>query len=358
MRSIVRSSARRRIAICVAALLQSEAPSPFVEQLRGDGATVREIRAGRRRYRREARELADLIREWGATVVHTHVYHADFVGYWAARRCRLPVVATVHGFTGGDIRNRFYQWLDRRLLRRFDGVICVSQPVQEILRGSGISERRLHLVPNGYLEHDLLSRAAARTRLALDQTGRVIGWVGRLSHEKGADQLLLALADGKLDQTQAILIGEGPERASLEAQIAALGLEQRVRLAGHQEDASALLPAFDLMVVSSRTEGTPMVLLEAMGAGVPIAAFAVGGIPQVLDEESAWLIRPGDIKGLRDAIIHVMANPEEAGRRAGRGRGILREKFDALRWLDQICRVYAQVETGPSEVGSTTTPVP
>ena len=101
-----------------------------------------------------------------------------------------------------------------------------------------------------------------------------------------------------------------------------------------------------------------MVLLEAMGAGVPVAAFAVGGIPQVLDGESGWLVRAGDIEGLRSAIIQALANPEEAGRRAARGRAILRNKFDAHRWLDQICRVYAQVETGPSEVGSTTTPVP
>jgi glycosyltransferase involved in cell wall biosynthesis len=111
-------------------------------------------------------------------------------------------------------------------------------------------------------------------------------------------------------------------------------------LRGSRDNAAALMPAFDVLVLSSRTEGTPMAILEAMSAGVPVVAFAVGGIPQVLGAGSGWLVPPGDIAGLRSAIGDALADPAEATRRAARAREILRGEHGVEEWIKRVHQVY------------------
>jgi glycosyltransferase involved in cell wall biosynthesis len=106
------------------------------------------------------------------------------------------------------------------------------------------------------------------------------------------------------------------------------------------DDAGKYVSAFDVLVLSSRTEGTPMVLLEAMQAGVPVAAFGVGGVPAVLEGGAGWLVPPGDVPGLRSSVQAILANPEEARRRADHGRMRARERFGLDAWLDRVEAVY------------------
>lgn len=347
VRGLTLASAAQGLEASVAALLQSDEPSPFVVRLRQDGTTIHEIRCGRRRYLKEVTAVQRTLASCAAEVVHTHVYHADGVGYLAARRCHVPVVATVHGFTGGDWKNRLYQWVDQRLLRRFDAVICVAEPVRQELLRSGVRPARLHLIPNAYQPVELLTRATAREQLGLEPAGAVAGWVGRLSTEKGPDLFLAAMAHRQLAGVTGVMLGDGPERPALLRQQRSLGLdERRVRLAGNRVDAAALMPGFDVMVLTSRTEGTPMALLEAMSAGVPVVAFAVGGIPQVLDTTSGWLVEPGDTTGLGRAIQEALADRTESGRRAAQAREVLRTRFGVGQWMDRIREVYLAAGAG------------
>jgi glycosyltransferase involved in cell wall biosynthesis len=328
----------------VAALLQDSAPSPLVERLKQDGIPVHEIRCGRRRYLKEAGMVEEVAAQCGAELIHTHVYHGDAVGYLAARRRRVPVIATVHGFTGGDWKNRLYQWTDQLLLRRFDAIICVSNPVRDQLRHGGIRPERLHLIPNAYQATELYSMADARARLGLNATGPVVGWVGRLSAEKGPDLFLTAMASDQLANATGIMLGDGAERAALLQQRELLGLaESRLRMPGGRGDAAAAMPAFDVMVLSSRTEGTPMALLEAMSAGVPVVAFAVGGVPQVLDQNSGWLVPAEDTAALAAAIRSVLADPEESRRRAMVAREVVKNRYGVAQWIEQIREVYSAV---------------
>ena len=316
VRGMAVESCRRGAGVGIAALLQGAGLHPFGDlDTREDGLVV-EVRCGRRRYGSEVRELSGILQARGVQVVHTHVYHGDFVGYWAARRCSLPVVATVHGFTHGALKNRFYQWADLRLLRRFDAVICVSGPIRKRLLVAGVPAGKTHLVPNGYVPERFLSPGEARKELGLGPEETVIGWIGRLSHEKGPDLLIDAVAGLPLPRPVCVVIGDGPERHHIGQRIARRGLTGRdLRLAGPLSSAARLLKAFDVLVLSSRTEGVPMVLLEAMAAGVPVVGFAVGGIPDVVDESSASLVAPEDVRGLTRAIAAVLASPELAQRR-------------------------------------------
>jgi glycosyltransferase involved in cell wall biosynthesis len=292
----------------------------------------------------QARTVTRLLRDKRVGVLHTHVYHADTIGYLATRRVGIPWVTTLHGFTGGDLKNRAYTKLDLLLIRRCEAVICVAENVRERAVAEGLDPRRLHLVPNGYLPAPPLPRDEARVALGLDEARPVVGWVGRLSHEKGADLWLDALALLAHEDLMAVVVGDGAERSSLEAKARALGLgADRVRFVGQVDDAASLLPAFDALALSSRTEGTPMVVLEAMAAGVPIVSFAVGGIPQVLDDSSAFLVSPGDIGGLARAMMVPIIDPEEARRRTRAADRLFRARYSVGPAVTHHSKLYDEV---------------
>ena len=325
----------------VAALMASPDSGRFVARVRNAGVPVWEIRARARAYLTEVRRLRDLLRRQNADVVHTHVYRADAVGYLAARSTGLPVVATVHGFTGGDWKNRAYQRFDRWLLRRFDAIACVSPALVRQLLQLGAHPERVRWVPNVPGGSVPYSRHAARKVLGLRAQERAVGWVGRLSPEKAPDRFLAALE--LLDPSYVgVVIGDGPLRQDLAGHATRLG--SRARLMGSVEDADRLLPAFDVVVLSSRTEGTPMVVLEAMRCAVPVVSFAVGGIPDVL-QGLGWLVTPGDIEGLAGAIAEVLERPEETARRAAIGQARIRERFGMQQWLDAYDELYGLAAT-------------
>ena len=170
-----------------------------------------------------------------------------------------------------------------------------------------------------------------------------MGWVGRLSAEKGPDLFVRAFAKIGVAGTLAILIGEGPERERTIALTRELRVEDRVRFLGQCAEAARLLAAFDCLVISSRSEGLPIVLWEAVAAGTPVVAFSVGGIPEVLPADSAWLVEPTDTNALGAAIAEVITCPEEAGERVKRARLIMGERYGLATWILQIEDFYATV---------------
>lgn len=331
----------------IAAVLQAGGESPFVHQARADGLTVSEIRCGRRQYLREGAEIAALARG-RYDLIHSHVVHANFVALRAGRLAGLPVVSTAHGFTGGDWKNRFYDWADPLLLKRFDAVFAVSKALEDLLLRRGCDPGRVHLVPNAFRPGRMLARAEARRVLDLPAEGKVIGWLGRLTREKGPDLLLDALARLTTGGTTTMIIGEGPMLPELLAGATARGLGPgAVRFAGRRDGAASLLKAFDAIVLSSRTEGTPMALLEAIAAEVPVVSFAVGGIPQVLDERSGWLAPPLDTGALAAGLDQALATGPTAERRVKAALDLLRTRFSPDRWIDAINLVYRGVLARP-----------
>jgi glycosyltransferase involved in cell wall biosynthesis len=284
-------------------------------------------------------------------VVHTHGYRADVLGGLAVGT-RSIRVTTVHGFTGGDWKNRFYEWLQIRTYRRFDAVVAVSRSVRERLQERGLRARRLELIPNAFSATGGVSRSDARAELGLPADAKVVGWVGRLSVEKGADVLLAAAAQLTDRRICFSIIGEGQERAALEAQAAALGIGDRISWHGLVPGAGRLMPAFDLFVLSSRTEGTPIALFEAMAAAVPAVATTVGGVPDVLDPDSGWLIRANSPEHLAQAIEHALSARSEAERRAARARERLVRDFATGPWIDRYLELYLNLVAGERAVRS------
>lgn len=345
--AVAQRSAGMRVA--VAPVIEPGAPAPFVDALREASLAVHPVAVRHRAYLTERRRLAAICAEFAPDVVHSHGYRTDVVdAAYLQRRAHRPVVTTVHGFTGGDLRNQLYQWLQCRAYRVFDGVAVVAQSLRDQL-ASRVADDRLHLIPNAYHPGTVpLTRDAARAALGLPEGRFVIGWVGRLSREKGIDIFLDALASLATPECLDVsIVGDGPEMHAARRRAARLGVADQVTWHGQVADAARLFAAFDLLVLSSRTEGTPMVLLEAMAARVPIVATRVGGVPDLLPYGTALLVPPGSPAELARAIRRVFVEPAGAAVRAHSARTRLVRAYDTAAWVERYAAMYRSACSPP-----------
>jgi glycosyltransferase involved in cell wall biosynthesis len=225
-------------------------------------------------------------------------------------------------------------------LKRADAVIAVSAPLVQRLADDGVPRHKIHCIPNGFAPLiETATRAVARRRLGITTDALVAGWVGRLSREKGADVMLDALAESD-PRWQLSVIGDGDEFDRLGQKAATLGISNRVSWHGAIANAGSLLAAFDAFVLSSRTEGTPITLLEAMNAGVPIIATRVGGVPDVVSESHARLVPPEQPGMIALALSEIEREPSSATDRTVRARDRLLRSFSSVTWLASVDAVY------------------
>jgi glycosyltransferase involved in cell wall biosynthesis len=240
-----------------------------------------------------------------------------------------------------------YQWLQRRALRRFDAVVAVSRPLVDDLAESGVPRERIHYVQNAWRPppppERPLDREAACRALGIALDAFRVGWVGRLSSEKGPEVLVEALRQVGDVPVTVSFVGDGPLRQALEGRAAALRVADRIHWHGMVPGAARLLRAFGAFVLTSRTEGTPIALLEAMAAEVPIIATAVGGVPDVVSSQEALLVPPDDSRAVATALREVFQHPDAARRRARAARERLERAFGLDDWLGRHETVYRAV---------------
>ena len=339
--------AQKRDGVHVAAVLEpgDADEHPFVVRLRALGVPVTRVVVRRRSYLAEYRNLRALMTSLEPHTVHTHGYRADLIGGAAARALHIPRVSTVHGFVGGSLRNRVYERVQLIALRHMDAVLAVSRPLADRLAKAGVLRDKIHFVPNGFaLVAANSTRDAARRQLGLDGSTPVIGWVGRLSREKGADVMLDAIAACETSWRLS-MIGDGPERELLRLRAAKLGITDRVVWHGPVSNAGALFSAFDAFVLSSRTEGTPIALFEAMHSNVPIVTTSVGGVPDVVGSGEAILVPSEQPAMIAQALDSILTDPSSAKQRSARARQRLVRDFGPELWLAEVERIYRAVES-------------
>ena len=250
--------------------------------------------------------LRRLLRSTGADVIHAHGLRAGaFTAIaLAVSRHRPPLVVTVHNapVAGGAI----YRVLELIVARRADSVLCVSADLEERMRSAGARRVCPAIVPAPPFH------AIARNVSA--ETSPVVLAVGRLATQKGFAVLLRAAAQWRdLEPGPRLVIaGRGPLEAELKAQAASLGVA--AEFAGQRSDVPELLAAADVFVLPSLWEGQPLILQQALHAGVPIVATRVGGNPALTGEDAALLVPPGDPARLAGAVRAVLTDPALAGR--------------------------------------------
>lgn len=341
--ALTRGLAGRGHRVRLIALLGTESSDrclPF-ESLPAAGVDLREVRLPPRSYRRERREVAAILGE-SETIAHCHGYHADLIGWRAGRQHGRPLVSTVHGFTGGGLKNRVYEWLDHRALGRFDAVVAVSAPLRERL-ADALGGERVHLIPNAFSPTpETLDRVAARAELGLPAAARVVGFVGRLTEEKGPDLFLDAFARLPEDVVGSV-VGSGRMGDALAREAGRAGLDRRVRWHGTVPAAARVLRAFDVLVLSSRTEGTPIVLFEAMACGVPVVATRVGGVPDVVSSAEAVVVSEPSGAAIARGIQVCLDDRAAADARAIAAQRRLAEAFALDPWLDRHEALYRRL---------------
>lgn len=324
----------------VAAVLDHLVEHPMFAPLRAAGVRVHPLLIPARAYRVERTAIESLCRQIDPDVVHTHGYRADVVDAPVARRLGIRTVSTVHGFTGGGWRNRAYEVLQRMALRQVDLVIAVARPLAVHLARVGVPAAGIRIVPNAWCPDQVpLNAQHARATLGVPRDRFHVGWVGRLSWEKGADILLEAVARLKDLPIAVSVLGGGAERRALEGQARRLGIGSLVTWWGTVPAASRFFPGFDAFAITSRTEGTPIVLFEAMHSGIPVVAAAVGGVPDVVSANEALLVPPRDPVALAKALRDLYHAPHIGVLRAARARVRLSE-HDEAPWLQHYHALY------------------
>lgn len=316
---------------------------PLGEAARGRGLDHHRFRMNDGLNLRGAGDILRFAEQQGFGIIHTHGYKANILLSLAAGRRRPRLVCTLHGWAAVSCRSRlwFYEALDRLLLRRFDRVVVVSEPMRRVA-SRHVPGERLEVIPNGIeLAEPGDDQAASMRQAPAAGTLRILA-IGRLSHEKGFDRLVAAtaiLVAGGM-QPLVTIAGDGECRAALEQQIAAAGLQGQLRLVGYVADVGKLYRESDLFVICSRTEGLPLVLLEAMAHGLPVVATPVGEIPVVLGHgRYGCLLDDDSPQALADGIRRV-AGSSDLGELASRASAHVRAEYSAAKMAARYCRVY------------------
>jgi glycosyltransferase involved in cell wall biosynthesis len=287
--------------------------------------------------------IRELARRTKADVVHAHGYKADLYVYLALRDSGVPLVSTCHNWLKQNLTVSFYGVLDRFVLRNYAAVVSVSDEVTERLLHAGVPKSIIFKIGNGI---DLRQFDGARPTLretVASEHSLLIGWVGRLSHEKGADIFLRAAAQvlKELQNVKFFLVGDGPEHDNLKSLANQLGIRDSVSFLGRREDMPSVYASFDIAVSSSRQEGLPMAILEGMASSLPWIATNIGDVPTViLNHQTGLLVPPEDTEILSSALIELARDANQRRRLGIAARKLVKEQFSAERMATDYLRVY------------------
>ncbi len=326
-------------------------PNAFREALREEGIPASSIVQRSVTDRRTLAGLREACDRFAPDIVQTHAVKGHFLMRLSGIGTKRPWVAVHHGYTFTDLKMRAYNQLDRWSLRAPARILTVSQAFERQLRELGVPANRITVLHNS-IDPDWMAglestagvpdSSALRSRLGIAPGERVVLTVGRLSFEKAHTDLVTAISRlPPNDSVRLIIVGEGPERGRIEQTIRDLGLGARVTLAGFVRDPRPYYAAADIVALSSLTEGSPNALLEAMAAGVPGVATAVGGIPEIVqDSESALLGPSRQPEALASALAATLADPEAGRRRAANARSLVERRHSPQARVLFLAKLY------------------
>jgi sugar transferase (PEP-CTERM/EpsH1 system associated) len=292
-------------------------------------------------------QLYRVFRRERPDIVHTHAWGTLCEGLLAARLARIPVV--VHG-EHGTLQLKPYQARVQKLMwRRADRVLSVSSRLAErMAESTGFPLDRIAVIRNGVdlSRFQSCDRADARRALGLPEHGTIIGTAARLVPVKDHANLLNAfkrLAEDGIEFT-GVIAGDGPLRADLEAQAAALGIQSRVRFLGHIAAIERVYASLDVFVLCSRSEGLSNTILEAMAARVAVVATRVGGADELVEDGATGvLVPPRDPAALADAIGWLCRDAELRDQMAAAGRRRALTRFTLERMLREYRDMYCRL---------------
>ena len=330
------------------------APIVTVPELHREISPLRDLRA--------VYHLADLIREVRPHILHTHTAKAGAIGRLAARLAGDAgpsiVVHTFHGHVlrgyFDPVRSTAFRLLERWLARRTTALVAVSPEVRDDLVSLGVAPREQFTVVRLGIELEQRvgggdgDRARLETRhaLGIPPDRFVVGWIGRMTAVKRADDVLLVMRRLRELDVDAVLcmVGDGPDRDAVERRAHELGIVRDSLFLGYQDEVASYYAAFDALVLPSANEGTPVSAIEALAGGRPVVATRVGGVPDVVrDGVDGFLVDPADVDAMAERLARLAADAPLRHRMGEAGRASVHERYSVERLLDDIDRLYRQL---------------
>lgn len=290
-------------------------------------------------------KLVALIKEREIDVIHTHGYKSDILGILAARKAGIKVVVTPHGFENAkDIKLRTFIWLGCQFMRFAHKVVPLSPQLCEDVRKYGIKEPKLEYIQNGV---DLSEVEEQRTKpLDKDKSIKHIGFVGQMISRKNIFDLLdiFDALQQKHGNLKLSLLGDGEQRAELEEYAAKLKSKDQMHFLGFRDDRLELLQQFDLFPMTSTLEGIPRCLMEATAMGIPVAAYNIAGIDQLIEHEKTGLLAPlGEKQLLQEYWETLLFDEDEAKRVADNAREYVNTHYSAARMAREYEELFERI---------------
>jgi glycosyltransferase involved in cell wall biosynthesis len=304
--------------------------------------------------------LYRMMRRFRPQIVHTHTAKAGMLGRLAARAARVPVI--VHTFHGhvlrgyfGPLTTAFYRAVERRLGASSDVLVAVSDAVKSDLVALGVAPAaKIRVIPLGLDLEPLaaaLPRGSLRREAGVPDGAPLVGIVGRLAPIKDVGTFLRAAAAVRATTpgVHFAVVGDGEERARLEAERTRLGVDDCVFFHGWRRDMAAVYGDLDVVVNCSRNEGTPVALIEALAAGRPVVATRVGGTPDLLgDGRRGVLVAPGDAAALAAGIVDALRRSDPLLARVREGQAYALAHHSSRRLIDDVDALYRELLARPA----------
>jgi glycosyltransferase involved in cell wall biosynthesis len=298
---------------------------------------------------RVVKKLVNVIKRRKIDIIHTHGYKSDILGLIAARICGIRCVSTPHGFSSNvDLKLAAFIKVGSFMLRFFDKVAPLSEELMADMKRLNVPETKARFIRNGV---DLKDIDAALSQMEPPETERTdgkltIGFIGQLIPRKGIADLLQVF--DQLYQSnprlQLQLLGDGAQRAELEAMAAQLSSSKAIDFLGFRSDRLELLSQFDMFIMTSSLEGIPRCMMEAMAAGVPMVAYDIPGVDQLIDDEKNGLLaKHGDKAGLVNQCQRLLDDPKLARSLALAARVKVDERYSAARMASEYLLLFQEL---------------
>jgi glycosyltransferase involved in cell wall biosynthesis len=315
-------------------LLNRERTNLYQEAATRRGVPVVPLRSAHQFDPRIVGTIIRIVKEHRIDLIHSHEYKSDLLAWAVSRVHRIPVMTTIHGWIRHNAKRRLYVKAAQSVLRSFSRVVAVSDQTKAAILACGVPEHKIAVIHNGIVAENYRPEDHApgfiRQQSGVPAGAPLIGYVGRLSPEKGQADLLTAAAQllPKHPDVWIALVGDGPDRDRLQCQAASLGIAHRVVFTGHLPDVRPVFRDLNMLALTSYTEGFPNVVLEALCMETPVVANDVGGVREIIEDGvTGTLLPPGSPERIAQALARYLEAPEWARSLALQGKRVVHERF-------------------------------
>ncbi|MBL4711510.1 MAG: glycosyltransferase [Gammaproteobacteria bacterium] len=295
------------------------------------------------------RALVKLIKEREIDIIHTHGYKSDIMGLIAARLAGIKSISTPHGFgEPADIKLKAFIRLGKFALKFCDAVVPLSEQLMGEVREAGIAKKKLYFIRNAVDLKEVEQYRVNKSIKEKTDAKRRIGYIGQMIPRKKIDHILNIYNQMWLENNNIEIqfLGDGSSRHEMEVLANTLPSAESIHFLGFRNDRLALLSQFDLFVMTSSDEGIPRCLMEAIAMEVPVAAYDIPGIDQlVMHNKTGLLAKYGDQETLKKYWTNLLTDEMQAKELAQQGRAFVNERYSGQRMADEYTTLYKDLLT-------------